>query len=139
MADIKRPYLYTGAVALAANAVGQIPFQITADFDYFLTGFTYNSTVSNANDIPYFSIQLQSNEDRIFSDWIPARVFAGMTAELSTAPDTRYPVGLANWFMFDCPYPFPQKATMIWNLRNDLATAHAITIVTKGYRVYPRR
>lgn len=136
MKTVKKPYLYTGAVLLAANAVGQIIFQITSDFDYYMTAFSYHSSSATANDIPYFSLQLLSNEDRIFNDWIPNRVFAGMGTETSPAPDLRYPVGQANWFSFDCPYKFVARSSMIWNLRNDLGNQQAITMVVKGFRAY---
>ena len=133
---IKKPYLYVGTVNLAANAVGQIIFQITSDYDYYETAFSYNATTAVANEIPYFSLQHQSNEDRIFSDWIPSRVFAGMNTETNPAPDLRYPVGLANWFSFDCPYKFPARSTMVWNLRNDIAQIIAVTLTIKGFRAY---
>jgi len=132
----KKPYLYNGQIVLAANAVGQINFQVNSDFNYYMSSFTYRAETAVANTIPYFSIQIQANEDRIFFDWMPSDYFSGMGIETNPAPDLRYPVGLANWFKFDSPYPFPAKSTIVINLRNDTASIITVNFALNGTRVY---
>lgn len=131
----KEPYIYAGQTTLVANSSGQIPFQIASNFDFMLTRFTYKSSINSANGIPTFDLQIMKNDHGIFLDYAPNEAFAGRMVELSTAPDTVYTVGLANWFKFDVPYPFEGKSNMIINLRDTSGQANTIRIVLSGYKL----
>jgi hypothetical protein len=133
---VSKPYIYSADITIAANAIGQIPFVVNADYDFHCSAFSFIAETNNANIIPYFSIQILANDDRIMFDWTRARLFAGQMVELSTAPDTLYPIGLANWFRFDCPYIFPARSNIVINLRNDVAVQNVIHFALNGKRVY---
>lgn len=133
---VSKPYLYSADLALAGAGAGQIIFQINADFEYHCSSFSWRATSAAANDIPYFSFQILANEDRIMFDWVRSDLFAGMGIELNAAPDVRYPVGLANWFRFDCPYIFSPRSNIVISFRNDIANALNIHFALNGKRVY---
>jgi len=132
----KEPYLYAGQVTLAANSNGQIIFQVASNFNYWMTRFSYKSYVVNsANAITTFDIQILKNEHAIMYDYMPNELFAGMMTEQSTAPDTRYQTGMANWFKFDKPYMFEAKSNIIINLRETAGIANSIVrIGLSGYK-----
>lgn len=131
------PYLYSGQTTLTANSTGQIIFQVTSDFSFVMESFTYLSSVNNANSIPTFDIQIMDNDKAIFFDFMPNEFFTGLMRELSTAPDTRYVMGIAsNWFRFSKPYIFPARASIIINVRDTSGQANTIRIGLNGYRKY---
>lgn len=132
----KRPYLFPGRATLAGNATGQLTFTVESDYTYRLTGFSYRVYSATANDVPYFSFMIRAGSDRLTHDYVPADAFAGMMLETSTAPDTRYPVGLANWFNFDVPYDLRPRTDIIVDLRNDIANQIVVSFIVKGIRVF---
>ena len=130
----KEPFLYCGQVALVANSAGQIIFQVAANFTFNMTRLSYTSATNSANSTATFDIQLLRNETTIFSDFVPNQVLAGMMLEISPALDLRYPVGLANWFKFDCPLVFPAKSTIVVNLRDTSGQANTVRIAIAGFK-----
>lgn len=134
---VSKPYIYSADITLAANAIGQIPFVVNADYDFHCSAFSFIAEQNAAaNTIPYFSLQILANDDRIMFDWTRARLFAGQMIDTQPAPDLFYPIGLANWFRFDCPYIFPARSNIIINLRNDIAQVNQIHFALNGKRVY---
>jgi hypothetical protein len=131
---IKEPYIYSGQVTLTANSTGQIIFQIASNFNYFMTRFSYKSSIDSANGIANFDIQFLKNEHQIFYDYVPCEIFSGLMYELSTAPDTRYINGLTNWFKFDVPYKFEAKSNLIINLRDTSGQANTVRMAIAGYK-----
>ena len=128
------PYLYAGQVTAAANSNAQIIFQIASNFNFWMTRFSFKSYCNSANAIPNFDIQILKNEHAVMYDYMPCEMFAGMMTETSTAPDTRYLVGLANWFKFDKPYLFEAKSNLIINLRDTCGQSNVIRIGISGYK-----
>jgi hypothetical protein len=134
----KLPYFYSGQVTLGAavGAIGTLTFQVSSEFNYWMTGFSAKSFCNSVNIIPNFDIQIVSDQDRIFNEFIPIELFASMMTETSTAPDTRYQNGLCNWHRFDVPYKFSKTANIIVNVRNSVAVANTVIFACSGIRVY---
>lgn len=130
----KEIYIYSDSVTLAASATGQITFQVASTFDFFMTGFSYISSINSANGIPTFDILLQKNELNMFKDYTSCEMFAGVMKEISTAPDTRYVMGLTNWFPVVPAFCFEAKSTIIVNLRDTSGQANTIRFSIKGYK-----
>ena len=132
--DIIEPYIYIGSVSLTASSSGVITKQVTGNYDFYWTSFSYKATVNSSGFIPAFSVQVQSNEQNIFEDYVPNELFAGIMTELSTSPDTRYPVGLANPYKLPVPYLFVAKSTIKVNLRNDIAASNTVQFALIGWK-----
>jgi hypothetical protein len=131
----KEPHIYTGQTTLVANSAGQIPFQIADNYVFMLEKFTYKSQVNAANAIATFDFQIQKNEHQLFSDYAPNEAFAGRMLEISTAPDTIYVIGLANWFKMSGAYPFESKSNMTILLRDTSGQANTVRFVLSGYKL----
>lgn len=133
---VSKPYLFSADLAVAGAGTGQIIFQVNADFEYHCSSFSYRALAATVSEIPYFSLQILANDDRIMFNWVRSDIFAGMGIETSATPDIRYPVGLANWFRFDCPYIFPPRSNIVISIRNDIANAINLHFALNGKRVY---
>lgn len=131
----QEPYMYVGIIALAANANGQISFQISSNFDFFLEKFSYRSTVNVANAIPTFDLQFMKDTIQLMNDLVPNEMFTGLMREISTAPDTRYIMGIAaNWYRFPKPFCFEGKSNLIVNLRDTSGQANTVQIALDGWK-----
>lgn len=128
------PYIFPGSVTMAANSISQLVFNVDAGFIFWGKRFSYKSTVSSANAIPTFDIQILNNDIAIFKDFVPNEMFAGMMTETSTAPDTRYVTGLANWHPFDVPQKFMQNSNIIIKLRETAGVASTIYFAIEGIK-----
>jgi hypothetical protein len=133
---VSKPYIYSADLAVAGAGAGQITFQVNADYEYLCSSFSFRVDCAVAATIPYFSFQILANDDRIMFDWVRSDMFAGMRITTAGAPNVLYPVGLANWFKFDCPYTFPSRSNIVVSVRNDIANAINLHFALNGKRVY---
>jgi len=131
----REPYIYSGSSALTANSTGQLIFQISSGFDFLMTRFSYRASVTQGNIIPAFDIQILKDTYQVMNDYVPNELFTGVMREQSTAPYTRYVMGIAaNWFKFDVPQMFEAKSNLIINLRNQIGYTNTVQIAIAGYK-----
>jgi len=130
----QEPYILSGSVAVSPNSVTQLIFQISSNFDFLATRFSFKSVSNAANTIPTFDIQLLRDTYQIFNDYIPCTMFAGMMINTAATPNILYNVGLANWFKFEKPYLFENKSSVIWNIRDTSGQTNTIHIALAGYK-----
>lgn len=119
----RRPYLFSARTTLAANADGQINFQIDSSYDYMMTSWTYKST-------SLFEVQMFDNEQKIFYDYISNEVFNGWYAAMIANGDR-------HWNRFDpAGYLFKAKANINIALRDISGAQNTVKIFLNGYRIY---
>jgi hypothetical protein len=135
----KEPYHFAGNITVAANTINQIVFNIDTGYDFLAKEFTFKSTCNNANSIPTFDIMFLANEKQLSNNFMRNEMFAGVMTELSTAPDTRYVMGLTNWYKFPYPALFRSNGNIIVRLRDTSGQANTIDIVIGGIKmIYAR-
>jgi len=127
-------YIFSGNVTLAANSVSQIVFNISNGFNFLASRFSFTSSVNSANVIPTFNIQFFTDQKAIFGDWVPNQMFAGIMTETSTTPDTRYVVGLTNWYKFSKPIKCGMNSNLIVKLLDTSGVVNSVTIAVEGIR-----
>jgi len=130
------PFWYNASMTLTALTLTQQTFNINSMFDFLATGFSYVAVTAVANAIPYFNIMIRKEEDTLFSNPIPNQMFTGMNIETVAAPDNRYPVGLAIWQKFPCPYIFNASCQMIVELTETAGNATVVNFSIQGIRLY---
>lgn len=130
----QEPYLLSGSVTISANSITQLILTISSNFDFLATRFSFKSISATENVIPTFDIQLLRDTYQIFNEYIPNELFAGMMVNTASSPDTRYSVGIANWFKFEKPYLFEAKSNIIFNLRDTSGASNTVYVCVAGYK-----
>jgi hypothetical protein len=130
----QEPYILSGSIVVSANSVTQLIFQISSNFDFLATRFSFKSVSNSEYVIPTFDLQLLRDTYQIFNDYIPCTMFAGMMINKFAMPNILYSVGLANWFKFEKPYLFENKSSVIWNVRDTSGATNIIHIALAGYK-----
>jgi hypothetical protein len=131
-----KPFYFQGAQALAANGVGQIPFDVPANFAYTCTGFSYFASLNTANAIARFGFNILDGGEGLFNTRLLNDFFPGFMTELSTAPDTRYQVGAAQPHRFPVPYTFAPKSNIVIDLLDLSGIANTVTFCLIGYKEF---
>jgi hypothetical protein len=131
-----QPYIYSGASQMTAGSTGQIPFQVSSNYHFMCTGFTYRAVTSAAANVQAtFDIQILRNDETLFFDFTPSDFFAGVLINSNAAPFVRTVLGLTNWYTFAKPYPFLSKSNILINLRNTCGQVNTVTVGLQGYKV----